>query len=86
VADGGLRADGLRGNDGGDQRWCDCGRILLVGFSSGVFDSSSSLTFLHMKSELQPGGRVATMIAMGGLGVRTFVDAGPAHLLPSARL
>jgi hypothetical protein len=40
---------GLRGNDDGVQRWCDCGRILLVGSSSGVFDSSSSLTSLHMK-------------------------------------
>jgi hypothetical protein len=61
VAGVGFRADGLRGNDDGDQRWCGCGRILLVGFSSGVFDSSSSLTSLHIKSELQPRGRVVTM-------------------------
>jgi hypothetical protein len=65
VAGVGSHVDGLRGNDDGDQRWCDCGRILLVGFSFGVFDSSSSLTSLHLKSELQPRGRVATMTGDG---------------------
>jgi hypothetical protein len=59
---GGCRVPcaGLRGNDDGVQRWYDCGRILLVGSSFGVFDSSSSWTSLHMKSELQPRGLVAT--------------------------
>jgi hypothetical protein len=28
---------GLRGNDDGVQRWCDCGRVLLVGSSRLVF-------------------------------------------------
>jgi hypothetical protein len=58
VAGVGFRVDGLRGNDDGDERWCDCCRILLVVSSSGVFDSFSSLTFLYLKSKLQPRGRV----------------------------
>jgi hypothetical protein len=56
---------GLPGNDDSVQLWWDCGGILLVGSSSGVYDSSSSLTSLHMKSELQPGGLVATMTGEG---------------------
>jgi hypothetical protein len=56
---------GLHGNDDGVQRWWVCGGILLVGSSSGVFDSSSCLSSLHMKSELQPEGLVATMTGEG---------------------
>jgi hypothetical protein len=64
---GGCRVPcaGLRGNDDGVQRWWDCCRILLVDSSFGVFDSSSSLTSLHMKSKLQPRGLVATMTGEG---------------------